>query len=158
MPQNRKLASKVVKIDSKIIISLQKNSFNKKNIFWCDLPLLAVFIFFVLFCYQVVNFIHLVFRQTRELNSRPRTMAQTASPRHSPLDQGASPTKKLLIRETDCNIYQHCAIVNLEDLWLGPVVCVHFEEVSIDVSHFGVVEVFLRNIGRSEKLYGVIFY
>jgi hypothetical protein len=33
----------------------------------------------------VVNFIHLVFRQTQELNSHPR------SPRRSPLDQGASP-------------------------------------------------------------------
>jgi hypothetical protein len=39
----------------------------------------------------VVNFIHLVFRQTRELNLRPRTMAQTVSPGRSPLDQGASP-------------------------------------------------------------------
>jgi hypothetical protein len=60
------------------------------SFFWCDLPLLAVFIIFVLFCHQVVCLIHLVFRQTRELNSRPRTMAQTVSPRRSPLDQGAS--------------------------------------------------------------------
>jgi hypothetical protein len=58
--------------------------------FWCDLPLLDVFIIFVLFCHQVVHFIHLVFRRTRELNSRPRTMAQTVSPQRSPLDQGAS--------------------------------------------------------------------
>jgi hypothetical protein len=30
--------------------------------FVCDLPLLAVFIIFVLFCHQVVRLIHLVFR------------------------------------------------------------------------------------------------
>jgi hypothetical protein len=63
----------------------------KKYFFWCDLPLLAVFIIFVLFCHQVVHFIHLVFRQTWELNSHPRTVAQTVSPQRSPLDQGASP-------------------------------------------------------------------
>ncbi len=56
-----------------------------------NLPLLAVFIIFVLFCHQVVHLIHLVFRPTRELNSRPMTMAQTVGPRRSPLDQGASP-------------------------------------------------------------------
>ncbi len=64
----------------------------KKIFFWCDLPLLAVFIIIVLFCHQVVRFIHLVFRRTQELNSRPRTLAQTVSLWHSPLDQGASPT------------------------------------------------------------------
>ncbi len=47
--------------------------------------------YFLLFCHHVVHLIHQVFRQTRELNSRPRTMAQTVSPRCSPLDQGASP-------------------------------------------------------------------
>ncbi len=62
--------------------------------FLCDLPLLAVFIIFDLFCHQVVYFIHLVYRQTRELNSRPRTMAQIVSPRCSPLDQGASPNSQ----------------------------------------------------------------
>ncbi len=67
-----------------------------KIFFWCDLPLLAVFIIFVLFCHQVVNFIHLVFRQTQELNSCPRTMAQIVSPRHSPLDQGAFPCPQIL--------------------------------------------------------------
>jgi hypothetical protein len=57
------------------------NNIYKKNIFfWFDLSLLAVFIIFILFCHQVVCLIHLVFRQTRELNSRQRTMAQTVSP------------------------------------------------------------------------------
>ncbi len=53
-------------------------------------PLLAVFIIFIIFCHQVVYFIHLVFRQPRELNLCPLTMAQTVSPWRSPLDQGAS--------------------------------------------------------------------
>ncbi len=53
------------------------------------LPRLAVFIIFVLFCHHY-GLIHLVFRQIQELNSRPRTMAQTVSPQCSPLDQGAS--------------------------------------------------------------------
>ncbi len=48
-----------------------------------------LYLFF--FCHQVVHLIHLVFRWTRELNPRPRTMAQTVSPWYSPLDQGASP-------------------------------------------------------------------
>ncbi len=52
--------------------------------FWLSL-LFSLFI-----CHQVVHLIHLVFRWTRELNPRPRTMAQTVSPWHSPLDQGAS--------------------------------------------------------------------
>ncbi len=39
--------------------------------------------------------IHLVFWQTREYSSRPRTMAQTVSPRRSLLDQGASSTHVL---------------------------------------------------------------
>jgi hypothetical protein len=64
--------------------------------FWFDLTILAVFIIFVLFCQQVVRLIHLVFRQTGELNSCPRTMAQTVSPRHSPLDQAASPILYIL--------------------------------------------------------------
>ncbi len=51
----------------------------------------AVFLIFILFCHQVARLIHLVFRQTRELNSRPMTMTQTVSPQCSPLDQGASP-------------------------------------------------------------------
>ncbi len=46
--------------------------------------------YFHFFCHLVVRFIHLVFRQTRELYSSPRTMAQTVSPRRSLLDQGAS--------------------------------------------------------------------
>ncbi len=54
-----------------------------KYFFWCDLPLLAVLIIFVLFCHQVVCLIHLVFRWTQELNSRPRTMVQTVSPLRS---------------------------------------------------------------------------
>ncbi len=45
---------------------------------------------FSFFCHQVVLCIHLVFMWTRELNSHPRTMAQTVSPPHLPLDQGAS--------------------------------------------------------------------
>jgi hypothetical protein len=47
-----------------------------KICFWSDLHLLAVFIIFVLFCHQEVRLIHLVYRRTRELNSRPRTIAQ----------------------------------------------------------------------------------
>ncbi len=65
--------------------------FDHSNIIFF-LYLLAVFIIFVLFCHQVVRFIQLVFRQTQELNSRPRTMAQTVSSRRSPLDHGASLT------------------------------------------------------------------
>ncbi len=57
-----------------------------KKYFLVWLALLAVFIIFVLFCHQVVHFIHLVFRQTRALNSCPRTMAQTVSPWHSQLN------------------------------------------------------------------------
>ncbi len=53
------------------------------------MPRLAVFIIFVLFL-PSSGLIHLVFRRTRESNSHPRTMAQTVSPRCSPLDQGAS--------------------------------------------------------------------
>ncbi len=45
---------------------------------------------FYSFCHLVVRFIHLVFRRSWELNSHPRIMAQTVSPRHSLLDQGAS--------------------------------------------------------------------
>ncbi len=52
--------------------------------FWLSL-LLSLF-----FCHQVVHLIHLVFRWTRELNSRLRTMAQTVSPRCLPIDHGAS--------------------------------------------------------------------
>jgi hypothetical protein len=52
----------------------------------CPFWLSLLFSFF--FCHQVVHLIHLVFRRTRELNPRPRTMVQTVSP--SPLDQGAS--------------------------------------------------------------------
>ncbi len=77
------------------VFALQKFKDNFFIVFWCDLPLLAVFIIFVLFCHQVVILIHLVFRQTRELNSCPRTMAQTVSPQRSPLDQGASPRQIL---------------------------------------------------------------
>jgi hypothetical protein len=51
---------------------------------------------FLFFCHQVVHLIHLVFRWTREWNPRLRTMAQTVSPRCSPLDQGASPKNFLL--------------------------------------------------------------
>ncbi len=46
--------------------------------------------YFQSFSATKVHFIHLVFRWTRELNPCPRTMAQTESPLHSPLDQGAS--------------------------------------------------------------------
>ncbi len=70
-----------------------------KNIFWCDLPRLAVFIIFVLFL-PSSGLIHLVFRQTRESNPHPRTMAQTVSPRCSPLDLGASPIVKEIATET----------------------------------------------------------
>jgi hypothetical protein len=35
----------------------ENTSIKKKNFFWCDLALLAVFIIFVLFCH---HFIHLV--------------------------------------------------------------------------------------------------
>jgi hypothetical protein len=81
------------KSDENVKCFFQLSPFFLKNIFFCcDLPLLAVFIIFILFCHQVVYFIYLVFRKTWELNSRPRTMAQTVSPRRSPLDQGASLT------------------------------------------------------------------
>ncbi len=50
------------------------------NIFFLVwLPPFGVFIIIVLFCHQEVRFIHLVFRRTQEMNSRPRTMAQTES-------------------------------------------------------------------------------
>ncbi len=55
-------------------------------------PFGCLYYFPFFFCHQVVHLIHLVFRWTRELNPRPRTMAQTASPWRSPLDQGASPS------------------------------------------------------------------
>ncbi len=74
--------------------------------FWCDLPLLTVFIIFIFFCHHVVCFIHLVFRQTQELNSCPRTMVQTVSPKCSPLDQGASPSYfQYRIKKTYCLDY-----------------------------------------------------
>ncbi len=47
---------------------------------------------FSFFCHQVVLLIHLVFWWTPESNSFLRTMAQTVSPRSSPLDQGAFQT------------------------------------------------------------------
>ncbi len=75
-----------------------------KIFFWCDLPLLAVFIIFFLFCHQVVHFIHLVFRRTLELNSRPRTMARTVSPQRSPLDQGASLLNKFFLLCVICDL------------------------------------------------------
>ncbi len=49
-------------------------------------------------------FTHLVFRWTRELNPRPRTMAQTASPWRSPLDQGASPVA-IMFTATFSSVY-----------------------------------------------------
>ncbi len=57
-----------------------RNNYFKKIFFWCDLPLLAVFIIFVLFCHQVVHLIHLVFKRIWEMNLHLRTMAQTVSP------------------------------------------------------------------------------
>ncbi len=67
-----------------IFWSFFKYFFGVACLFW--LPLLFSF-----FCHQVILIIHLVFRWTRELNSCLRTMAQTVSPKHSSLYQGASP-------------------------------------------------------------------
>ncbi len=70
---------------------LKKDIFLKHFFFLRDLPLLAVFIIFVIFCHQVVFLIHLVFKSNQgiELTSKDH-VAQTVSPRRSPLDQGAS--------------------------------------------------------------------
>jgi hypothetical protein len=67
--------------------------------FWYDLSLLAVFIIFILFCHQVVCLMCLVFRQTQESNSHPRTNAQTVSSLRLPLGQGASPTTNFFAKQ-----------------------------------------------------------
>jgi len=46
--------------------------------------------FHYFFCHQVVHLFHLVFRWNQDSNPRQWTMARIVSPRHSPVDQGAS--------------------------------------------------------------------
>jgi hypothetical protein len=73
------------------LISFLKYFFGVTCPFWLSLLL------WLFFCHQVVLLIHLVIRWALESNSCPRTMAQTVSPRHSPLDQGASDVKLILL-------------------------------------------------------------
>jgi hypothetical protein len=55
--------------------------------FWRDLPLLAVFIIFVFPLSSGLYPSNI--KMNTGVNPHPRTMAQTVSPRCSPLDQGA---------------------------------------------------------------------
>ncbi len=82
------LCGKTISINKMMFFSFFLNIF---FLVWLA-PFGCLYYFQYFFCHQVVHLIHLVFRQTQELNPRPRTMAQTMSSRRSPLDQGASPS------------------------------------------------------------------
>ncbi len=87
----------VLKKTKLVFNSVMRNNYNIyieffKYFFGVTCPFWLSLLFLFFFCHQVVHLIHLVFGWTRELNTHPRTMAQTVSPWCSPLDQGASPT------------------------------------------------------------------
>jgi hypothetical protein len=86
--------SEVIAFCSFILKALVNRKIFFKYFFGVTCPFWLSLLFLFFFCHQVVHLIHLVFRWTRELNTRPRTMPQTVSPWCSPLDQGASPQSK----------------------------------------------------------------
>ncbi len=91
MLSNNELFSTVTKVLHFILRPSSHTTFSFLFYFFgVTCPFWLSLLFFILFCHQVVRIFHLVFRQTRKLNSLPRTMAKTVSPQHSQLDQGAS--------------------------------------------------------------------